>query len=88
MGFVRGIQYEISAVNSKPVNMMDRLWEAHDLIIKAMTTHDGPFNWEGSTITTAKSTSGRVPFSSRIRRSGRVPAVHPASTGSPKRMRR
>jgi alkanesulfonate monooxygenase SsuD/methylene tetrahydromethanopterin reductase-like flavin-dependent oxidoreductase (luciferase family) len=23
------------------------LWEAHDLIIKAMTTHDGPFNWEG-----------------------------------------
>lgn len=47
MGFVRGIQYEISAVNSNPVNMSERLWEAHDLIIKAMTTHDGPFNWEG-----------------------------------------
>ena len=26
---------------------MERFWEAHDLILKAMTTHDGPFNWEG-----------------------------------------
>ncbi len=25
---------------------MDRFWEAHDFIIKAMTTHDEPFNWE------------------------------------------
>ena len=25
---------------------MDRFWEAHDFIIKAMTSHDGPFNWE------------------------------------------
>jgi alkanesulfonate monooxygenase SsuD/methylene tetrahydromethanopterin reductase-like flavin-dependent oxidoreductase (luciferase family) len=23
------------------------MWEAHDLILKAWTTHDGPFNWEG-----------------------------------------
>ena len=29
-----------------PVGVMDRFWEAHDFIIKAMTTHDGPFNWE------------------------------------------
>jgi alkanesulfonate monooxygenase SsuD/methylene tetrahydromethanopterin reductase-like flavin-dependent oxidoreductase (luciferase family) len=27
--------------------MMERFWEAHDLIVKAWTTHDGPFNWEG-----------------------------------------
>jgi alkanesulfonate monooxygenase SsuD/methylene tetrahydromethanopterin reductase-like flavin-dependent oxidoreductase (luciferase family) len=27
---------------------MERFWEAHDLILKAMTTHDGPFNWEGT----------------------------------------
>jgi len=27
--------------------VMDRFWEAHDLILKAMTTHDGPFSWEG-----------------------------------------
>ena len=26
---------------------MRRYWEAHDLIIKAMSTTDGPFNWEG-----------------------------------------
>jgi alkanesulfonate monooxygenase SsuD/methylene tetrahydromethanopterin reductase-like flavin-dependent oxidoreductase (luciferase family) len=25
---------------------MDRFWEAHDFIIKAMSSHDGPFNWE------------------------------------------
>ncbi len=47
VGFVRGVPYEISAVNSKPVNMGERMWEAHDLIKKAWTTHDGPFNWEG-----------------------------------------
>jgi alkanesulfonate monooxygenase SsuD/methylene tetrahydromethanopterin reductase-like flavin-dependent oxidoreductase (luciferase family) len=47
VGFVRGVPYEISAVNSKPVNMAERMWEAHDLIKKAWTTHDGPFNWEG-----------------------------------------
>ncbi len=47
MGFVRGVPYEISAVNSSPVRMSERFWEAHDLIMKALTTHDGPFNWEG-----------------------------------------
>jgi alkanesulfonate monooxygenase SsuD/methylene tetrahydromethanopterin reductase-like flavin-dependent oxidoreductase (luciferase family) len=47
IGFVRGVPYEVSAVNSKPVMMSERMWEAHDLILKALTTHDGPFNWEG-----------------------------------------
>ena len=47
MGFVRGVPYEISAVNSNPVRMSERFWEAHDLIMKALTIHDGPFNWEG-----------------------------------------
>ena len=47
VGFVRGVPYEVLAVNSKPVQMSERLWEAHDLILKAWTTHDGPFNWEG-----------------------------------------
>jgi alkanesulfonate monooxygenase SsuD/methylene tetrahydromethanopterin reductase-like flavin-dependent oxidoreductase (luciferase family) len=27
--------------------MMERFWEAYDLILKAWTSHDGPFNWEG-----------------------------------------
>ncbi len=47
IGFIKGIAYEISAQNSNPVDLMSRFWEAHDLILKALTTHDGPFNWEG-----------------------------------------
>jgi alkanesulfonate monooxygenase SsuD/methylene tetrahydromethanopterin reductase-like flavin-dependent oxidoreductase (luciferase family) len=47
MGFVKGVPPEVAAANLNPVFLMDRFWEAHDLIIKAMTTHDGPFNWEG-----------------------------------------
>lgn len=46
-GFVRGVPYEVFAANSNPVRMIERLWEAHDLILKAWTTLDGPFNWEG-----------------------------------------
>jgi alkanesulfonate monooxygenase SsuD/methylene tetrahydromethanopterin reductase-like flavin-dependent oxidoreductase (luciferase family) len=26
---------------------MGHFGEAHDLILKALTSHDGPFNWEG-----------------------------------------
>lgn len=47
LGFVKGVPYEVAAATSNPVRMMDRLWEAHDFILKAMATHDGPFNWEG-----------------------------------------
>ncbi len=47
VGFVRGVPYEIAATSSQPVMMSDRMWEAIDLIKKAWTTHDGPFNWEG-----------------------------------------
>jgi alkanesulfonate monooxygenase SsuD/methylene tetrahydromethanopterin reductase-like flavin-dependent oxidoreductase (luciferase family) len=47
VGFVRGVPYEISAANANPMRTMDRMWEAHDLILKAWTTHDAPFNWEG-----------------------------------------
>ena len=47
VGFVRGVPYEVSAQNSNPMRMAERMKEAHDLILKAWTTHDGPFNWEG-----------------------------------------
>ncbi len=47
MGFVKGVPYEFAPSNANPVGVMDRFWESHDFIIKAMTTHDGPFNWEG-----------------------------------------
>ena len=50
MGFVKGVPYEVSIANSSPVDMMDRLWESHDFILKAMTTTDGPFSWQSENI--------------------------------------
>lgn len=47
MGFVKGVPYEVPIAPSDPTQIMERLWEAHDLILKAMTTQDGPFRWEG-----------------------------------------
>ncbi|CAN7585260.1 LLM class flavin-dependent oxidoreductase [Variovorax paradoxus] len=47
VGFVRGVPYEASAANVSAFRGSQRLWEAHDLILKAWTTHDGPFNFEG-----------------------------------------
>lgn len=47
MGLVRGIQYEIPMSIKSAVGQMDRFWEAHDLILKALSTRDGPFDWEG-----------------------------------------
>jgi alkanesulfonate monooxygenase SsuD/methylene tetrahydromethanopterin reductase-like flavin-dependent oxidoreductase (luciferase family) len=47
MGFIKAAPYEISPANSNPVRLMERFWEANDLILKAMSTRDGPFNWEG-----------------------------------------
>jgi alkanesulfonate monooxygenase SsuD/methylene tetrahydromethanopterin reductase-like flavin-dependent oxidoreductase (luciferase family) len=47
IGFVRGVPYEISPANSNPVYTNERQWEAIDLIIKALTSHDGPFSHEG-----------------------------------------
>ncbi len=47
MGFIKGIPYEIAASNRNPTELMERFWEAHDFIIKAMTTHDEDFNWDG-----------------------------------------
>ena len=46
-GFVRSVPYEIAPANSNPVRMVKRMWEAHDLIVKAWTSHDGPFTFEG-----------------------------------------
>jgi alkanesulfonate monooxygenase SsuD/methylene tetrahydromethanopterin reductase-like flavin-dependent oxidoreductase (luciferase family) len=47
MGFIKGVPYEFACSNQNPVVVMDKFWEAHDFILKAMTSHDGPFNWEG-----------------------------------------
>jgi alkanesulfonate monooxygenase SsuD/methylene tetrahydromethanopterin reductase-like flavin-dependent oxidoreductase (luciferase family) len=47
IGFVRGVPQEVLAVNSSAVDMKSRMWEAIDLVVKAWTANDGPFNWEG-----------------------------------------
>jgi alkanesulfonate monooxygenase SsuD/methylene tetrahydromethanopterin reductase-like flavin-dependent oxidoreductase (luciferase family) len=47
MGLVKGGPTEVFPANTNPVLLNERFWEAHDLIVKALTTHDGPFRWEG-----------------------------------------
>jgi alkanesulfonate monooxygenase SsuD/methylene tetrahydromethanopterin reductase-like flavin-dependent oxidoreductase (luciferase family) len=46
-GFVRGVPYETFAANTIPSQTLERLWEGVDLCVKAWTSHDGPFNFEG-----------------------------------------
>ncbi len=46
IGFVKGAPYEISPANANPVKITQRFWDAHDLVRRALTEHDGPFNWE------------------------------------------
>jgi len=70
MGFVKGVPFEISPANTNPADLMERFWEAHDLILKAMTTHDGPFNWEGTHFHYRSVNVWRGRGKSRIRRSG------------------
>jgi alkanesulfonate monooxygenase SsuD/methylene tetrahydromethanopterin reductase-like flavin-dependent oxidoreductase (luciferase family) len=41
------VPYEISPANSNPVRMLEREYEALDLIVKAWTNHDGPVSFEG-----------------------------------------
>ena len=40
MGFVKGSVFEVTPANSNPATLAERFWEAHDLILKALTTHD------------------------------------------------
>jgi alkanesulfonate monooxygenase SsuD/methylene tetrahydromethanopterin reductase-like flavin-dependent oxidoreductase (luciferase family) len=47
MGFVKGVPYELPVSNLNPVQISERFWEGHDFIIKALTHHGEPFNWEG-----------------------------------------
>src|SRR6266699_1389633 len=47
MGLVRGVPYEVPLSVRSAVGQMGRFWEAHDLIVKAMTSIDGPFDWQG-----------------------------------------
>ena len=47
MGLVKGAPYEVAPANSNPGRLMERFWEAHDLVLKAMSPQTEPFSWEG-----------------------------------------
>jgi alkanesulfonate monooxygenase SsuD/methylene tetrahydromethanopterin reductase-like flavin-dependent oxidoreductase (luciferase family) len=47
MGFIKGVPFEYHPSNTNAVHMASRFAEAQDLIIKTLTSHDGPFSWEG-----------------------------------------
>lgn len=47
-GFVRGVPYEIFCSNTNPTQTGERLWEGIELIRRAWTSHNGPFNFEGT----------------------------------------
>jgi len=47
IGFVKSGDSEMVSGNANPVGYVERFWEAIDLIVKTLTSHDGPFSWEG-----------------------------------------
>jgi alkanesulfonate monooxygenase SsuD/methylene tetrahydromethanopterin reductase-like flavin-dependent oxidoreductase (luciferase family) len=47
IGFVKSGGTEMASGDANPVGLREREWEAIDLIEKALTSHDGPFSWEG-----------------------------------------
>jgi alkanesulfonate monooxygenase SsuD/methylene tetrahydromethanopterin reductase-like flavin-dependent oxidoreductase (luciferase family) len=51
IGFVKSGGTEFASANANPVNNEERYWEAIDLITKTLTSHDGPFSWEGKHFT-------------------------------------
>src|SRR5712692_2952810 len=51
IGFVKSGGTEMPSANANPVRNEERYWEAIDLIRKALSSHDGPFSWEGKHFT-------------------------------------
>jgi alkanesulfonate monooxygenase SsuD/methylene tetrahydromethanopterin reductase-like flavin-dependent oxidoreductase (luciferase family) len=47
IGYVKSGGTEFASANANPVNNEERFWEAIDLVTKTLTSHDGPFSWEG-----------------------------------------
>lgn len=46
-GLIKSVPWEYFNSNANPMGVMVRFWEAHDLILKALSTRDGPFSWSG-----------------------------------------
>ncbi len=51
IGFVKSGGTEMASGNANPIGIRERFWEAIDLVEKTLTTHDGPFSWEGKHFT-------------------------------------
>jgi alkanesulfonate monooxygenase SsuD/methylene tetrahydromethanopterin reductase-like flavin-dependent oxidoreductase (luciferase family) len=51
IGFVKSGGSEMASGDANPMRIREREWEAIDLIDKALTSHDGPFSWEGTFFT-------------------------------------
>ncbi|MFN8637544.1 MAG: LLM class flavin-dependent oxidoreductase [Chloroflexota bacterium] len=51
IGFVKSGGSEMASGDANPMRLREREWEAVDLIEKALTSHDGPFSWEGKFFT-------------------------------------
>ncbi|MFZ3484789.1 LLM class flavin-dependent oxidoreductase [Sphingomonas sp. 3-13AW] len=47
VGLVKGAAYELFMSNRQPTDFMGRFWEAHDLILDAITNQGENFSWEG-----------------------------------------
>jgi alkanesulfonate monooxygenase SsuD/methylene tetrahydromethanopterin reductase-like flavin-dependent oxidoreductase (luciferase family) len=46
VGLIKGTPFELFVSNAHPVTASHRYWEAHELIIAALTARDGPISWE------------------------------------------
>jgi len=51
IGFVKSGGSEMASGDANPMRLRAREWEAIDLIDAALTSHDGPFSWEGTFFT-------------------------------------
>ncbi len=51
IGFVKSGATEMVSGYANPMRIREREWEAIDLIEKSLTSHDGPFSWEGKFFT-------------------------------------
>jgi alkanesulfonate monooxygenase SsuD/methylene tetrahydromethanopterin reductase-like flavin-dependent oxidoreductase (luciferase family) len=51
IGFVKSGGSEMASGNANPIGIVDRFWEAIDLVVKALSHREGPFSWEGKHFT-------------------------------------
>ena len=51
IGFVKSGGSEMASGNANPIGIVDRFWEAIDLVIKTLSHREGPFSWEGKYFT-------------------------------------